>query len=210
MKLLRKRPAVFLVLACYALWLVGLLVMNGFGFITNRLAYNSGKFQTMQLTIEDFEWINLVEKEGTLISTSADPQLLLRNKEMPVDTLLLDIEYSLSHRVVTVFWAASGQDHSVRRMAYPASQEGTTMGFLLPVSGVQNLRIDPDSVAGNQMVIRSITVNQPRTFGEFFRFSTLEWVLFFTMPGLLASGAWLACLSFGKIKEMRKKGAKNG
>ncbi len=210
MKQWLKKPAALLITACYGLWLLGLLGLHCFGFAANKLAYSNGTLQTKRLTAEDFDWVNIVEKDGTLISTNADPQLILRDTGMRVDTVILTIEYTKPPLVVTAFWAGEGQDYSVRRMAYPAKTTEDKTYFLLPVRGVQNLRIDPGTVAGNQMVVHSITVNQPRAFWEFFIFSTTEWVLLLTAPGLLASGGWLIILWIRRKDSKSKEGAKNG
>lgn len=200
-----KHPAIRLVAACYLLWLAGLLVFHCGLLVANRVGYATGALQTAQLTVEDFTWVNLVEKDGLLVSTSADPQLILKDGTKKVDTLLLEMEFSHPPRLVTAFWAAQGQDYTLRQMAYPASNQRGTFQFFLPATGVQNLRVDPGTVAGNQITIHSIRVNQPRPFWAFFQFSTLEWVLWLCVPGLVASGGWLGVLFLKNWQEKAKK-----
>lgn len=62
----------------------------------------------------------------------------------------------------------------------------TVQHFFLPAAGVGNIRIDPGTSAGTTIKINSISINSPRSFGEFYRFSASEVVLLLVLPALLA------------------------
>lgn len=186
MKLLKKIKGIWVLAACYLAGVALLLCLHSVQFIGNRMAYQSGQLQHRELIAEDFEWEEIVEKDGELITIGSDPKLILKDSTVRVETLWAEIEYSQPPRVVTAFWAEPGQGHSVRRMVYPAEKEGG-MWFLLPPEGGQSFRLDPDVVPGNRMVIHSLQINKPRSFWEFYIFTAKEWTALLVLPALAAS-----------------------
>lgn len=208
MQMMKKHPVKALLLLCYLLWFVGIQVVHLGGFIINRVAYANGTLQTAQLSLEDFTWNDFVEKEGHLLSTGYDPQLILLDTKRRVDTVYFQAEYSQNPRLVTVFWAKEGQGHSLRNMAYPQPNSENSLFYLSP-RGVQNLRIDPGTVAGNEIVIREITINEPRPWYAFFSMKTGEWVTLIVFPGLIASGISLALAMMQSFPQKRKGARKH-
>lgn len=192
MKQLKKRPGALLALGCYAAALLVFLAVGLIGFIQNRAAYASGRLAPATLSLDDFEWNTELElRDGTLVSLGADPQLILKDRERAVENVTLDFGYSRTPRMQQVFWAAPGQDHALRQMAYPTGQSGEKATFLLPAAGGQSLRIDPDTVLGTSIEVRGVTINTRRPFWQFFIPSAGQLAALLLVPPLAAAALGL-------------------
>lgn len=201
----KQNPAKALVACCYAVGLAGLLLLHLFQFGMNRAAYANGTLAPKEATIEDFNLYELeLGEDGRLLTTGGDPRLELIDGGLPVDTVTLELAYSQDPYIVNLFYREDGEDYSVRKMAYAAEEADGSQRFLLPPSGVRNLRIDPGLVPGNEVRVRRILLNQPRGFADFFRFSATEWVLLAVAPGLVASAIWTAVQGLAALR--RRKG----
>lgn len=185
---IKNRPVLALAIFCYALALLALLLLHLAGFIYNRILYANGTLVQTNLTLNDFDLAqDLVWQDGQLVSIGADPQLVLKDASLRVDTLYVEIEYTVPPRQVNALYAAPGQPYSVQRMVF-ARPQGQGSVFWLPVGGAQNLRLDPGSTPYNIITIKQIVANQPRPFYAFFIFSPAEWAGLAVLPGLAASG----------------------
>lgn len=187
MRWIRKNPETALLAGCYA---AGLLVLLGVllaGLAANRAAYASGALAPAQLTLDDFELYDLVVADGRLVSTGGDPRMILKDKSLLVENVALDAAYSRDPLTVAVYWAAPGGEYSVRRMRYPAGG-GSPAVFYLPAAGGASLRIDPGVVAGNEIALNGIDINQPRPFWRFFVPTAAQWLLLAVLPMLAACG----------------------
>ena len=187
MKLKQKHPTAFLLCLCYAACLLGLLLLHLLQFAGNRIAHQKGAFPETQLTLADFTLEGLVEKDGVLVSTTTDPQMLLQDTQIKADAILLEAEFVYPPHLLMAFYAPPGQDYSVRNGVYGQTQGNTTL-FLLPPSGGQSIRIDPGDVVSNPITIHKIILNPPRSIGSFFVFAPLDWTILSVAPALAASG----------------------
>lgn len=202
----KEQSSRHLLITCYAAGLVVLFLLHVGLFAANRLAYWNGSLQQQELTYQDFTLDEIMEKDGLLVTTGADPKMIWNETGRRVETVLINFEYSLPPLVQTAFWANEGEGHSVRRMAYPRTDALNGTWFLLPAQGGKNLRIDPGVVAGNTIKIHSITINKPRAFLDFFIITSGEWAILFILPGLTACGLKLLNVMW---QGGRKKGAAN-
>lgn len=233
-QLSKKHPTAVLLLLCYGGWLAVFLVLHTIGLVQNKVLYANGTFTTQQLTLADFEEpVGFAQKENkmvplalynsyyseenynTLVSITADPQLLLKDAAQRVDSLQVEIAYATPPRTQTVFYAKPGQDYTVRQMVYPQQvqtqeRENDTLytsTFWLPPSGGQSLRLDPDTVAGRQMQITAITLNVPRPWTSFFVPTPGEIAAFAVVPGLLAAVFVAARQGLAGLKKPAKGGS---
>lgn len=207
-RFIKVRPWAAVAAGCY---LAGALLFLGThlaGYAQNRALYRDGVFVQQQLALSDFvlneDLIQL--DEATLESVGPDPQLLLADPGRPIDTVELALEYSKDPYLVNVFYAAPGEDYSVRRMLYAVDGDGL---FLLPAEGGGSLRIDPGTVAGNVIRVAGITVNRPRSFWYFLRPSVMEMAALLVLPGLLAcalAAGWEGLQAFKKRPRTGGKG----
>lgn len=181
----KKRPALFFVAACYICGAIILFFVQLYGFVANRILYATGALAPAQLTLDDFD-LDGIERSGNELWTfSTDPQMLLKDSGRLVENMVIDFSFQRPARTCTVFWQKPGQGYSMRRMAY--SQNSENQVFYLPPTGVQGLRLDPDTIASNLIVVNSIAINQPRPLWVFFVPGTRRLVLLAVLPGLCAS-----------------------
>lgn len=205
-KLFKEKPGAVLCGVCYAVGLLLVLAVHFVGFVQNRAAYANGTLVHEELTLADFELLELVETEEGLVSTGGDPQLLLRDVERRVENIYIEMESTLPVRQQMALWAPVGTDYNIDEMAY-ARQSGEGTVFWLPAAGGQSLRIDPTSVPGNVMKIHTIEINRPRPFYAFFIFTPNELLVLAVLPALAACGLALLREGFGALRA-RKAGEK--
>lgn len=191
MKFKQKHPTAFLVLLCYLVCLATIVLLHFVQFASNRAAHKRGEFPETQLSINDFELVGLMEKDGKLITTTTDPQLLLKNRELRADSVLFEAEFVYSPHLLMAFHTTPGQDYSVRNGIFGQTSGNTTL-FLFPPAGGQSIRLDPGDVAGNPIVVHQIVLNPPRSAASFFTFSTGDWTALVVLPALAASAISIA------------------
>ncbi|MDL2293697.1 hypothetical protein LJC60_03600 [Ruminococcaceae bacterium OttesenSCG-928-D13] len=213
-KLLAKHPGAALVLACYAVALLLHLAVCTVALAQNRAAYASGELTPATLTLSDFELNDEIyqREDGMLVTSGADPQLLLVDRERRVESLTLHLGYSRAPRIRQVFWAVPGQDYDLRKTAYPFGRaEGEVVTFLLPPGGGQSLRIDPDSEAGTVIEFVSVTINERRPFWQFYQPDAGQALGLLLVPLLVGCGVSLVLeAALGRVFLRRKPNNPDG
>ncbi len=181
---LRKHPTARLILSMYALGVMMWLAIHIDGAIANSGAHSSGVFTEAELALSDFELVGLeLQADGSLYSTSGDPQLILKSSELLVDSVYIDIEYASPPLVEAVYWTSYGGEYNDRQQAFPIEQ-GV---WWLPARGGYNLRIDLGTVVANEITINSIVINGERPLYSFFIPSATEVALVIILPALFAA-----------------------
>lgn len=204
-RFIKKHPAPGLLLLCYGAALALLLLVHLGDFVANRVLYATGHFTTRELTVADFDLENLIElDDGRLVSTTADPQMLLKDPAQKVDTVYLELQTHLPARATMVFYARDRQ-YTMRQVLY-GTAAGGGLSFYLPSLGGASLRVDPVSVESNIITIERIVINQPRPVYAFFVFSANEWLALALLPGLLACGISILWQGRALLPRYRKAG----
>ncbi len=181
----RNSPGLFWLLVCYGAGVLLLLGSQLVGLAANKIGYATGSLVAMELSIEDFDLVDLEQNGDTLLSIGADPQMIYKQKEQKVENLIVEAEYRIIPREQNAFWAKIGQEHSIEQMVFATGKDGTL--YLLPAAGGQQMRFDPDTRPGNVITIQRIAINQPRPLWAFFIPSAQQLILLATIPGLVAS-----------------------
>lgn len=181
------RPGAFLLLACYAAFLLGWLLLGLGRFVYNRALYASGALEEAVLTMEDFTCSGLEPLDGGWVTVNSDPQMILNDPARRVDTLRTRFTGLHAPQVETAFYAKPGQPYSLWRMVY-ARQTQDGQLYWLPAGGGQSLRLDPDSAAGNILQGGEMVINEKRPVYAFFLPSASVVALGLVGPGLVAAG----------------------
>lgn len=198
MKKLKKHHSLYLFVLCYGVALVAALLVHTAGLVHNKILYATGALVQTELTLADFELANdLVEQDGNIVSFGGDPQLVLQQGDLRVDTVYLEAEYSLPPRQISAMY---NPPYSVRHMAF-ARPGGEGSVFWLPTGGVYNLRLDMGSVPYNVISVHKIVVNTPRPFYAFFVPAAGEVAALAVLPGL--AGCVLSIL--GRVRQLRRQ-----
>lgn len=200
---LKKHRKVTALLAFYGAGVVVLLCVQLAGLIQNKIAYANGSLAPQELSIDDFELVDIEIAEDGLLTLSGDPQMYLREEGRLVENVVLEFAYSRPPLMEMAFWAGEGQDHTLRQVAY-MRDDGM---ILLPAAGAQRLRIDPGTQPGNQIEIQRIAINQPRPLYSFFVPSAGQVLLLVAVPALLYSAVMIA---LPLAKSHKKGGVRHG
>lgn len=152
---------------CYAAVLALWLAVGVAAFVYDRAA------PSVSLPMEDAQMSGLQEEgEGWYVSTDGDPQLVYEGLDMPVRRVVLVCEYEDVPGEVDVYYTrGEGQGFSPRKREYGRPLEGGGYEFTLPPGHVQDLRVDPTSLANNRMRLVSVEVNPRQSFGSYFAVS---------------------------------------
>lgn len=213
---LNNHRTIRLLALCYAVALVLALCVHVGRFVYSQILRTTGALQTLQLTIEDFELVDLyLLEDGSYATISADPQMLLRNTALRVESVTMEMQVSgdgvTVPLMVSAYYANEGEGYSARQIVYAAceSTEGSLplYSFSLPVGGAYNLRIDPDIAAGRMLTFGTITINAPRTLGSYFVPTAGEAWLLLVVPALLACGLSLLPSNW---RPLQRRGAAHG
>ncbi len=183
----KLQPGVFLVVACYVVCLVLALSWHTGQFLVNRILYAGGYFVTTTVQMEEFTPVQLLMLEdGRWATTGSDPQLILNNESLHVDTVRTDFRYTIEPLMETVFFTAPDNAYNLRQMVYANHTENGSV-YWLPFAGAQSLRIDPDTRAGNVIQVEEIVLNEPRPFWAFYIPSGAEIAVLLFAPAFAAA-----------------------
>ncbi len=186
-----RRPSACLVLGCYLAAFIGALVFATGQLIYNRVLYANGTFIPKVLSADDFTFEQMEDLGEGWLTTGTDPQMLLKDPTLRVDTLRTRFGYLNPPLVQTAFYAKPGQAYSLRRMVY-AKTLGESRVYTLPAAGGQSLRLDPDSAMGNILTLEEIVINEKRPFYAFYIPSATAGALLLAGPALLACALGIA------------------
>ncbi len=200
-----EHPSLFLVGACYALCFVLALVLHTGQWLYNRALYASGALTKAVLQIDDFAPVQMQEQEdGTWVTTGSDPQLILNDANLRIDTVRTEFQFSREPLIQTAFYANQEGGYSLRRMVYAREGEAGAQ-YWFSAGGVQNLRLDPDSSYGNVLLEGDIVVNEPRPAWAFFIPGGTELAVLLLAPAFLAGMATIL-LEAKKAKNRKSQG----
>ena len=156
-----------------ALLLVGLFVAKGLlGFVTEVSARKNGRLGQYTLSATDFHWNGIAEKEGQIITTDNDPQMILEESKK-FTSLKFYMESSIYPGEMCVYYTQPGdRAFSVQKRLWivPADQMGWYM-VETSMMDITALRIDPTMYAGNMLTFGDFIFNEEKNFGDYFSVS---------------------------------------
>ncbi len=169
----------------FSLVLSSFVLLTLFIFLLESYYKMTGKLETIVLEVSDFEYSSIVEKNGLLIASDSDPQLILET-DMYITNITLDIEYSQYPGEVSFYYATKeGQGFSSNKRAGFSKADETIYksNLLLPIYTTA-IRIDPTDLAGNILTPYSITINENQSFSEYFKITPTR-IYYFVLYSLL-------------------------
>lgn len=178
-------------LVCSVAFFVAIFFLRSFiTFSIEGIARLTGKMETVVLSVEDFENVSLVGGEnGKVLSTDADPQLIL-TRDMKVARISFKMETTIHPGEVIMYYATKeGQGFSpLKRNWFFLSTSGEDKyetSFRL--KNIKALRIDPTTVAGNEMKISEIIFNEPKSVFQYFKVEFIDVFKLIVYSCILAS-----------------------
>lgn len=133
--------------ACYLLTLVGWLVLGAWNFGSDAVSRAQGTLTEQQISLEEFQLVDLDAQEGGYTSTSSDPQIILEDvSDRVVRTLSYQAEFDGEPREMCLYYTtAVGEPYSQDKRVFPTIGEDGSYIYTLPRTTIVSLRLDPCS-----------------------------------------------------------------
>lgn len=133
--------------ACYLLTLAGWLVLGAWNFGSDALSRARGTLTEQQISLEEFQLVDLDAQEGGYTSTSSDPQIILEDvSDRVVRTLSYQAEFDSEPREMCLYYTtAVGEPYSQDKRVFPTIGEDGSYIYTLPRTTIVSLRLDPCS-----------------------------------------------------------------
>ena len=133
--------------ACYLLTLVGWLVLGAWNFGSDAVSRAQGTLTEQQVSLEEFQLVDLDAQEGGYTSTSSDPQIILEDvSDRVVRTLSYQAEFDGEPREMCLYYTtAVGEPYSQDKRVFPTIGEDGSYIYTLPRTTIVSLRLDPCS-----------------------------------------------------------------
>lgn len=133
--------------ACYLLTLAGWLVLGAWNFGSDAVSRAQGTLTEQQVSLEEFQLVDLDAQEGGYTSTSSDPQIILEDvSDRVVRTLSYQAEFDSEPREMCLYYTtAVGEPYSQDKRVFPTIGEDGSYIYTLPRTTIVSLRLDPCS-----------------------------------------------------------------
>lgn len=133
--------------ACYLLTLAGWLALGAWNFGSDALSRAQGTLTEQQISLEEFQLVDLDAQEGEYTSTSSDPQIILEDvSDRVVRTLSYQAEFDSEPREMCLYYTtAVGDPYSQDKRVFPTIGEDGSYIYTLPRTTIVSLRLDPCS-----------------------------------------------------------------
>lgn len=133
--------------ACYLLTLAGWLVLGAWNFGSDAVSRAQGTLTEQQVSLGEFQLVDLDAQEGGYTSTSSDPQIILEDvSDRVVRTLSYQAEFDNEPREMCLYYTtAVGEPYSQDKRVFPTIGEDGSYIYTLPRTTIVSLRLDPCS-----------------------------------------------------------------
>lgn len=133
--------------ACYLLTLAGWLVLGAWNFGSDAVSRAQGTLTEQQVSLGEFQLVDLDAQEGGYTSTSSDPQIILEDvSDRVVRTLSYQAEFDGEPREMCLYYTtAVGEPYSQDKRVFPTIGEDGSYIYTLPRTTIVSLRLDPCS-----------------------------------------------------------------
>lgn len=180
-----------LIAACYALFFAGSVLAAVLGWAEDGVQRLLGNVAEAQVTVEDFDLVD-IEREGDICrSTSYDPRMTLRDAPAYVRTVTVRAEFTgVDPGEFCVFYkpAPGMEEFDANYREWAHQEDDGSYTFTLPASRIYGLRIDPGIYEGVEVRFESITLNAPRSLAQRLA-PTRPWLLAMAVAPLLIAAA---------------------
>lgn len=200
--------------ACYLLTLAGWLVLGAWNFGSDAAARAGGTLAQQQISLEEFQLVDLQAEGNGYVSTSADPQIILEDvSDRVVRTLSYQAEFDADPREMCLYYTtAAGEPYSQDKRVFPTIGEDGSYVYTLPRTTIVSLRLDPCSPDATSPVTvqfdgDAITLNDAHALPSGLAYWLPSWYQLFCFvlyPALAAAVlSWLRAV-WGELRSRRK------
>ncbi len=158
-------------------------------YLAEAAARKNGSMTTLDLQIQDFEQTAFKKVDGGWRTTDTDPQLVYTVNGL-VSSVYMEMDSQLYTGNVVVYYTNPGDSaYSAQKRMFLVQDKDNPSCFrgTMPLQQVENIRIDPTSVAGNVLDFGSIVINPQRTLADYFEITAYTVLMYMIYTALLAA-----------------------
>ena len=190
---------------CYVAFFIGSLAVALFGFAEDRMQRALGNVVMSEITAADFDWVDVAQQpDGTLISTSYDPRMLLKNCPQYLRTVQVKAEFlNRDPGEFCLFYLPRPdmEEYDANYRVWPHLEADGSYTFTLPRGKIYGMRLDPGIYTNVQFKMDGVTLNPTRGLAAYFA-PTRVWALCqLVVPALLAGVIKCVTESFVLLKK---------
>ena len=173
-----------------ALALVAVYLLSGLlAFVTENAARKDGSLANYTVRAEDFAWSGIENRDGVLITTDLDPQMIME-KDQKLISIKFYMESSAYPGEMAAYYTEPGdQAFSVQKRVWIRPDQGETNWYIME-TGMKNItaiRLDPTMYAGNILTFGGFIFNREKSFGDYFALSYSDVYNFILYTGIISS-----------------------
>lgn len=153
-----------------AIILTAVFLLNGcISFLSESSARKDGSLLSKKMSVIDFVWNGIAEKEGVIITTDNDPQLIL-DGEQKFSSLRFYMESTAYPGEMVIYYTEKGDaGFSVQKRLWIVPDSRMNWYIVkTPMKSVTSLRIDPTMYAGNILEFGDFIFNEEKSLGDYF------------------------------------------
>ena len=168
--------------------IAGFLAQCLYGFVMESSAVKNGSLENYTLTSTDFQLEGIRVKNGQVITTDNDPQMLFE-KAQKFTSLTFYMESSIYPGEMVIYYTEPGDaGFSVQKRLWvvPTDQ----LGWYTVETSMKNvtaLRVDPTMYAGNVLTFGDFIFNREKTLGDYFAVSYSDVFNLIIYTGIISS-----------------------
>ncbi len=162
----------------------------GFDYYKEATARKNGSLVTYTLSVEDFVYDGMREKNGQWQTTDGDPQM-----RFAVNGGFTGVEINADYLVypgdiILYYTTAPGADFSRKNRVYISQDKDNSSLYTgrIPVANVADIRLDPTTVAGNMIDFGQIVINPARTLADYLAitpYHLMMWAVYSLLLGAI-------------------------
>ena len=188
MKKIFKKTKAPIPVFCYLLALIMYIIWGLLGFSYSTVLRSTGSITTHNLTPTEVQLVDIIIlPDGTLQSTSVDPQILFPKDLGVIESLTMQIDFSGIEGEHTLYHEKNIENpFGMYNRVWPTENQDNVFVYTPPI-GTKTIRLDPTDVNGMIMEVGEITVNEQKSFFDFFKMDGGDVFYMVVIPALVAS-----------------------
>ena len=153
-------------------------------------ARKNGSLVEYKLSVEDFVYDGMRQKNGSWQTTDGDPKMMIN-----ISGMFTGITFTADYLVypgdiILYYFTQPGEGFSPRKRLYVSQDEDNPQLYhcYMPATCVVDIRLDPTTLAGNIIDFDSIVVNPPRALSDYLTitpYHMMMWIVYSLLLGAI-------------------------
>ncbi len=185
-----------LLVLIYVATVIVLILYNLFSFGVDRILRATGILYYQVIEWDELTSVDIIAYENnTIISTSLDPQILLPEHKMLIESIRFNIEFTNNAGEIDAYYSTTQMpDFSVNNRVYGALDENGA-DFEFGLVNTTAVRIDPTNLGGEIGVFKNIELNPKPEFTDFFTLNAELIYFIIFIPAMF----WAVAISLKRV-----------